>query len=89
MAKLENWSFTITSDPYIAPECQQKLLAGEVYGHPKFSDGHKVTTSAVFDVDWEKRIAYCAHREYELGTVNPKFVEWVRTNCPELLPRLT
>lgn len=89
MVRLENWSFTVASDPFTAPECQQKLLTGEVFGHPQFSDGYKITTSAVHDVDWEQRVAHCASRQYALGRVNPKFVEWVKTHRPDLLSRLT
>lgn len=44
-ARLRNWSIT-GRDPFAAPELGS-YLSGDVYDHPRFEDGHSVTTSRI------------------------------------------
>ena len=46
-AILRNWAVRVMADAYTAPECITTFLAGEVYGHPDFKDGHRIYTSHV------------------------------------------
>ena len=48
--KLENWSFG-TDAPYQVPEVTRYRLQGEVYNHPDFDDGDRITTSRLVDFD--------------------------------------
>jgi hypothetical protein len=68
--ELENWSI-VYIDPWKAPELQEPLLHGNVYGHPKFMDGEEITTSQVVGFDKSTNIitTYSGHK-YKLGKVD-------------------
>lgn len=64
MVKIKNWGVMNDSDGYRAPERTSYYLAGEVYGHPNFKDGSKVTTSRILAS--EGRVVTCRSRQYEI-----------------------
>lgn len=78
--RLENWHFGITElDPYTPPECAGSVLGGEVYGHPNFNDGDKVTTSRLVEFDPKGKVAITASGSvYELGAPKKEWVSWLR-----------
>lgn len=69
--RIERWSIGVL-DPYTPPELQAKSLSGEVYGHPRFDDGDKITTSAIVGVR-DGRIVTRSVSEYELGEPHPEY----------------
>jgi hypothetical protein len=76
--RLENWSVTRRSDnPYIAPESCPFCLHGQVYDHPKFNDGDRVTTSVVQAVSQDWKRARSRNTEYILGTIDEEFQRWM------------
>ncbi|MHC4297965.1 MAG: hypothetical protein ACYS7Y_11730 [Planctomycetota bacterium] len=80
--RIENWSvFGANADPYQAPETQRVYLQGEVYGHPRFTDGEFVYTSHVVSVDGPV-VTTKSGSVYTLGEPKPDYVEWCReTGC--------
>jgi len=72
---LDEWFVAYAStDPWAAPECVPKVLGGVCKGHPSYSDGTPVTTSAIQDVCG--RYIKTNHTVYRLLTPNP---EWIAT----------
>lgn len=49
-------------------------LAGKVYGHPDFEDGHSVITSRVMHADGREVITY--NTKYHLGKVSKEYQDW-------------
>ncbi len=75
--RLENWHVAVRpSDPYTAPELRATCLSGEVYGHPRFEDGDRITTSPVRSV--EGRRAETNNTTYRLGKVSEQYRDWCR-----------
>ena len=70
--KIENWAIVSPQDPYTAPELLRFSLKGEVYGHPRFSDGFEVTTSYIIGSDGET-ITTKSGSKYELGKVKDEY----------------
>lgn len=71
--KLENWALTPTDrNPYLAPELQSMVLIGEVYGHPRFEEGHHISTSTIVGKRGEV-ILTRSGSEYELGEPHPDY----------------
>lgn len=81
MYRLENWSVTM-ANPFGAPETGGSMH-GKVYGHPRFDDGDKVTTSKIKDVDTSTGghvvITHSGSR-YLLGEPNPDYIKWLEEN---------
>jgi hypothetical protein len=50
--KIDDWALCIdNSDPFRAPELRCFYLYGVIYGHPRFEDGERVSTSAIQSVN--------------------------------------
>ena len=65
--RIEEWSICFNPmDAYVPPEMQTKSLHGKVFGHPRFDDGHEVTTSAICGVQ-DGKVATASGSVYELG----------------------
>jgi hypothetical protein len=79
MYKLENWEITGDNDPFIAPECQKIYITGEIYNHPGFLDGTRITTSSIQGVE-DNNIVITKNSKYELGEPDVVYVEWCREN---------
>lgn len=71
---IRNWSVVCTEefDPYKAPEMYAAKIAGEVYGHHKYEDGHKIITSRVVGVEGNSVLTKSGST-YELGDVDPEY----------------
>lgn len=80
--RIENWSFILTGDDvYTPPERRQRHLKGQVYGHPKFTDGDTIYTSAVATVDMVHHVVTTLSGSvYELGAINPDYEKWCLEN---------
>ena len=80
LPRLENWSVVDRPEDranvFLAPECRQVAIHGEVYGHPNYPDGDLIITSPIVSVDSNK--IECTSRTYVLGKPSAEFVEWCR-----------
>jgi hypothetical protein len=76
---LQDWSFrAYLPTPYHAPELAEQRLTGMVYGHPKFEDGQRVTTSQVKKS--EGRTVVTQNNTYRLGRVSRSYRRWLKQN---------
>ena len=83
MPKLENWSVGCNNfNPYQAPECQDKVLYGEVYDDEKqrFKDGVYIMTSSIIELDIKNRIAQTSNTKYILGNPSKEYLNWLKEN---------
>ena len=63
---IKNWRVVAgPSTPYTAPECIGRHLQGEVYDHPRFTDGEKVTSSELQSM--EQGVAVTLRRTMRSG----------------------
>jgi hypothetical protein len=76
MYKIENWCVVgKRTNPYHSPQQVTALqICGQVFGHPKWEDGHSIITSTVMHVDGRK--VFTRNNKYILGTVKPEYREW-------------
>ncbi len=71
---IKNWSVVVTSpSPYQAPETQIPSLQGEVFGHPRFDDGAKITTSSICGINDQDGILTFSGSCYVLGQIDPEY----------------
>lgn len=78
--KLEDWSVTLRStDPYAPPEHRQISLQGEVFGHPRFEDGKRITTSFVVEVNGPL-VTTMSGTVYTLTYPNADYIKWCGEN---------
>ena len=89
---INNWSTTATSgdNPYLAPENNPLVVQGHVHGRDGFEDGSQIVTSHVVDVRsdrWGHTIDTVSGSRYRLGTVDAKWVAWLRERGIEFDPR--
>lgn len=71
--RIEEWSICANpADAYVPPELRTKTLHGKVFGHPRFEDGHEVTTSAICGVK-DGQIVTTSGSLYELGEPDAKY----------------
>lgn len=71
---LHKWSVIADSDPFRAPELQQKRLAGF-----RCEDDREVITSVIKSVDG-KRITTQSGSIYVLEDIDPDFLSWMKEN---------
>ena len=89
---LENWYISSTGDPYTPPEAVSLILNGDAYGHPRFPDGHTITTTSVVGVPFlatalplkksirDGMIIETRNTFYKLTGVCPKYEKWCNAN---------
>jgi hypothetical protein len=75
--RIAKWSITTHPEPYDPPECMRQFIQGDVYDHPRFPDGTRVTTSAIERVEGPYVITESGSA-YIVGTPDPDYVEWCR-----------
>lgn len=83
MPELKNWSITRRDDnPYLAPECRPYVIQGRVYGHSRFADGDRITTSqpVKFNMDTKRFITRSGSRYVLVGAPHPKWVAFLFAN---------
>ena len=69
--RIENWAM-VGLYPYAPPEQQVFCLEGELYGHPRVTDGHRTTTTEIVGVDGEVILTNSGSR-YVLGEPDPPY----------------
>lgn len=85
---LQNWfvRYRHLDDFYRAPELNYKVLAGEVYGHPRFPDGKSVKTSSIVAVNG-RRVTTAGGTTYLLGRVQKEYRAWLKKEGIPYNPR--
>ena len=79
---LNNWSFTRrTASPFHAPETGVLAAQGTVDGHSRLGRGGDIITSAIDRIEG-KNVYTVSGSCYTLGTVDPKFKEYMEENYP-------
>ena len=70
------------NDPYKPPEVVRVCLGGDAVGHPRFKDGHPITTSPIIgSVSLrDGMIVHTANTLYMLDGVCPKYKAWCDAN---------
>ena len=58
-ARLERW--------YVSTHPQENILYGQVYGHPRFRDGHHIHTSQIVKLDVAAGTCETLNTHYTLG----------------------
>jgi hypothetical protein len=82
MPTINNWSIIYTPiDQYKPREMYPIKIHGTVADHPKFYEGEEITTSGVESA--AGRVVKTRNSEYVLGDVDPKYLEWYRTEYPD------
>lgn len=83
MYTLENWAL-IQENPYASPEMGLSFN-GKVYGHPRFPDGHQVTTSPIMEVLEGGIVKTQSGSVYLLGKVNKQYDEMFPNSLDRLI----
>ncbi len=72
--KIENWAVvTPNPNPYLPQEVQSASLQGKVFGHPRFDDGKKITTSSIVGKNKSGKVVTVSGSEYKLGNIDPSY----------------
>ena len=58
------------------PELSSIQLAGAVYGHSRYEDGHRISTSPIREVDG-RRVVTQSGSTYLLGDPDPRYLTWL------------
>lgn len=77
--RLEQWSISGLWPGWQAPNGSQPdyleiKLNGEVYGHDRFDDGERVSSSVILNVQGRKIETH--NTIYILGEIDPKYLQW-------------
>ena len=79
--KLNKWSTTAHSTPYMAPEQIKLRLAGIVDSHPKLGDCIFITTSPIIEINGRTITTKSGHI-YKLGAIDPKYRKFLKKTKP-------
>lgn len=74
MYQLKDWMFVYYAEGKLLDPTSGQQLFGKVYGHPRFDDGDKVTTSRIMEVNG-KIVKTKSGSEYELKEPSESFLE--------------
>lgn len=78
---LKNWS--VTSNPWEAPEIRENFLQGDAYGHPKFPNDSNIKTSAIVFIEDK---GGCKLVTTRTGHIYESHKENVDPECERLFP---
>lgn len=83
MPRLENWSVGSSEfNPYQAPECQSKVLRGQIYDDEKnrWDDGTTIRTSRLVELDIKNKYAQTLNTKYILGEPSEDYLKCLQEN---------
>lgn len=72
IARIEDWNIVESSDSDCTAQRMSFRLRGQVYGHPKYADGVKITTSHISAVDG--LLTLCKNRVYLMGEPSNQYL---------------
>lgn len=81
--RLENWAVHLDQGGYRAPETCMRYLSGEVFGHPRFEEGKKVSTGHLVGfpfMDDDHWFVKTRRTVYQLGKPSPEYLAWLDEN---------
>ena len=73
IVRIENWYLVSNADGDKSAVSVAYRLRGDVYGHPQYKDGERITTSEISALDGN--IVQCKSRVYYLGQASKKYVD--------------
>jgi len=76
IARIEDWNLVESSDTDCTAQKMSFRLRGQVYGHPKYADGVKITTSHISAVDGA--LTLCKNRLYLMGEPSAHYLAMLR-----------
>ena len=85
IVKITNWSVTTMAGPYQAPEQATRHLVGNVMNHPGYAPGTGIRTSNIVKAEGNI-ITTNSGTVYELGMIDPEYLEWMKSEGLELDP---
>jgi hypothetical protein len=82
MKRVENWSIQVHLGQYKSPKYAGSTiyLCGNIYGHQLITNGRRIKSSKIIELDINDRIARTADAIYRLGRPDKWYVEWLRRN---------
>lgn len=80
--KLENWSLTVRTKPFEAPELGTPIIQGNIYNDElqRFEDGVFVKTSRLEELNIKDKYAKTKNSTYILGEVDKNFQNYMKEN---------
>lgn len=76
---LKNWCVRSDASPYQPPELAKIYLSGEVYDHPAFPEGKRISTSNIKEINGPY-VTTNSGSVYLLDEPDPKFVKFCEEN---------
>ncbi len=82
MKRLENWSIQVHLGQYKSPkgDGSTMYLCGNIYGHEVITNGRRIKSSKITELDINDRMARTSDAIYRLGRPDKWYVEWLRRN---------
>jgi len=77
IARIEDWNIIESSDSDCTAQRMSFRLRGQVYGHPTYADGVKITTSHISAVDGA--LTLCKNRVYLMGEPSPQYLDMLKS----------
>ena len=77
IARIEDWNIIESSDSDCTAQKMSFRLRGQVYGHPKYADGVKITTSHISAVDG--LLTLCKNRVYLMGEPSTQYLSMLQS----------
>ena len=82
MKRVENWSIQVHLGQFKAPRCVGSAiyLCGNIYGHEFITNGRRIKSSKITELDMSDKIARTTDSIYRLGRPDKWYIEWLRKN---------
>jgi hypothetical protein len=77
LVQIEEWKIVDSAMQSTTSDQIGFRLRGNVYGHEKYSDGERITTSRIVRVEGRK--VFCTSRVYLLGKPSSDFMDMLKT----------
>ena len=87
MKRINRWAIVSSNEPYQAPECRTSHIIGEVYNRSRFSNGERVTTSAIIGKKGNL-VCTASGSEYQLGRVSQSYSKMFKNARKRLFENL-
>ena len=82
MKRVENWSIQVHLGQYKSPKCAGSTiyLCGNIYGDEFITNGRRIKSSKITELDINDRIVRTTDAIYRLGRPDEWYLEWLRRN---------
>jgi len=82
MRRVENWSLQVHFGQYKSPKYTGSTiyLCGNIYGHEYISNGKRIKSSKIIELDINDKIIRTTDAIYRLGRPDKWYIEWLIRN---------